>query len=63
MAEEREFSAMGAEDGGEVMVDLVDGGVDFEEVGWVSGGVELFSLLFLSLFRSFVFCYPRFRKS
>jgi hypothetical protein len=48
VAEEREFSAMGGEDGGEVMVDLVEGGVDLEAVGWVSSGVELFSFLFLS---------------
>jgi hypothetical protein len=48
VAEEREFSAMGGEDGGEVMVDLVEGGVDLGVVGWVSSGVKLFSFLFLS---------------
>lgn len=31
------------EEGGEVLVGLVQGGVDLKEVGWVSGGVlELF---------------------
>ena len=48
MAEESEFSVIGGEDGGEVMVDLVEGGVDLEVAGWVSSGMELFSFLFLS---------------